>query len=257
MTTEERLEKLEREWSAAKLPERVGALEEALETQRQEVAQVRKDAAQGQAQTGAGVLARAFVLVDENGKRRAALTAGENGPELGLYDEDGVELGHCPWATAGQRHRQEECAMTTEERLEKVERELSGAKRRNRFMWAVVGAAGVVVVAWAFTRATPVALGQGTGAVSKTLRANAFVLLDEKGQPRAKLAVDEYGPRLLLLDENGEVRAALSAFEDGPRLTLFDERGVGARRATLAVDKDGEPWLVLFDEKGAVLGRYP
>ena len=126
MTVEERLEKVERERARAKrrvrrpmvivgvvasvlvlslaacgrsedtaLRERVAALEKALEAQRQEMAQVRKDAAQGSAQAPqAGqvlreVRARKFVLEDENGEIRAGLVALKDGPMLALYDEKG------------------------------------------------------------------------------------------------------------------------------------------------------------------------
>ena len=64
--------------------------------------------------------------------------------------------------------------MTTEERLEKVEREL-----------AAVYALGV-------------------GAVPKTIRAKEFILEDENGKRRAGLRVLKDGPGLYLYDEDGK-----------------------------------------------------
>ena len=95
--------------------------------------------------------------------------------------------------------------MGTEERLEKLERELLAEKRRNRWLLAVVGL-GVVGVALAWTLATTTATAQAQGANTgpKVIRANQFILEDETGKTRARLGVDQDGPGLTLIDETGK-----------------------------------------------------
>ena len=138
--------------------------------------------------------------------------------------------------------------MTTEERLEKIERELAAAKRCNHWLLTIVvltvGGLGLV---WTLTKTMPAAYAQEAEAVQKVIRANGFVLVDEKGKERAVLAVVKSVPRLSLFDENGKPRAGLGVDKDGPRLSLFDENG--KPRAGLSVPKDG-PMLSLWDENG-------
>jgi hypothetical protein len=161
--------------------------------------------------------------------------------------------------------------MTTDERLEKLERELSRA--RTRFRWLVVGAGLCfmsVAVIHAFgqyqTTITPRTTKAGTG---KEIHANSFVLEDVNGKPRASLGMDEDGLELRLRYENGNIgaalclhdekmvlsladnsgkpRAVLGVTKNVPLLCLYDERE--EPRATLAVLADG-PHLVLRDEEG-------
>lgn len=72
--------------------------------------------------------------------------------------------------------------MTTEDRLEILEKELSHA--RNRIRWLLAGAA--LVVGTSVFCAT-------TGGV-KEVRASAFTLVDRYGKPRASLSMQENGP---------------------------------------------------------------
>ena len=146
--------------------------------------------------------------------------------------------------------------MTTEERLEKLERELTETKAlaarrpdvRRGWLLAVVGVAVVGLgLAWTLAKTTATAQAQAAGAVPKTIRANEFILEDADGKRRAWLGVDKDGPGLHLLDENGKPRAVLTVTKDGPGLNLYDEKGNG--RAALGVLKDGAA-LALFDEKG-------
>jgi len=150
--------------------------------------------------------------------------------------------------------------VTTEERLENLERELARAKRRNRRLLAAVGlVAGVFAVAWIVPGTDTAhavagagianrAEAQGSG-VPPVIRAGQFELVDGNGKVRAVLEVTKDRPRLALYDETGKSRVILNASKHGPGLALFDENG--RIRALLNVSKDG-PRLGLFgaDEKG-------
>lgn len=138
--------------------------------------------------------------------------------------------------------------MTTDERLEKVERELSRA--RTRFRWMVVGAGLCVLsvaVLYAFgqyqTTFTPRATKAGTG---NEIHATNFVLDDANGKPRASLGMDEDGLELRLRYENGNIGAALCLHEEKVVLSLADNNG--KPRAVLGVTKN-MPLLCLYDEK--------
>ena len=108
--------------------------------------------------------------------------------------------------------------MTIEERLEKLERQLGRAKRRN--YWLLVGLAvcvGLGGVAWAF-RPEPARAQPALNAV-KEIRANRFILEDKQGKTRAQLTVYSDGPRLSLFDQQGKVGAELAGTEGGARQT--------------------------------------
>jgi hypothetical protein len=115
--------------------------------------------------------------------------------------------------------------MTTDERLEKLERELSRA--RTRFRWLVVGAglcAMSVAVIYAFQQVTLKPRPSATEA-SKEVRANNFVLEDTNGKPRAVLGLAKKMPLLCLYDEREKPRATLALLADGPHIVLRDEKG--------------------------------
>jgi hypothetical protein len=61
--------------------------------------------------------------------------------------------------------------MDTEERLEKLERELLAEKRRNRWVLAVVGLGVVGVLAWTLATTTPTTQAQGANSGPKVIRA--------------------------------------------------------------------------------------
>jgi hypothetical protein len=105
--------------------------------------------------------------------------------------------------------------MTTEERLEKLERELSRVKGRNRWLLAGVGLCLVSVVVvyglgWAGLTA------HASEGAPKEVRATNFVLEDGEGKMRASLGMDEDGLELRLRYGNGNIGAALC---------LHDEKG--------------------------------
>jgi len=165
-----------------------------------------------------------------------------------------------------------EVEMTTDERLAKLERELSRARTRFRWLFVVAGLcimSVAVIYAFGQYQTTPRATKAST---SKEIHANSFVLEDANGKPRASLAMDEDGLELRLRYDNGNIGAALCLHDEKmvlsladhsgkpravlgltknvPLLCLYDEKE--KPRATLAVLADG-PHLVLRDEKGKAL----
>jgi hypothetical protein len=135
--------------------------------------------------------------------------------------------------------------MTTEERLENLERELAATRRRSR--WLLGGLAlglGALALVWASAASVPKAEAQdAVGA--RGLLANELIIVDENGKVRAMLGVYAGGPSLGLYDENGKERATLGVYAGGPSLALRDENG--KERATLGVYAFG-PGLALRDE---------
>jgi hypothetical protein len=167
-----------------------------------------------------------------------------------------------------------EVEMTTEERLEKLERELSRARKRFRAL--VVGAGlclASLVAVYAYGQLQLSFKPRPDAAEeSEELRARNFVLEDGKGQVRATLGMYEGtvmlrlhtengdpGALLYLNDEragvtlndnNGKHRAVLAVAQNMPILCLYDEKG--EPRASLAVIKDG-PRLTMRDDKGQII----
>ena len=83
--------------------------------------------------------------------------------------------------------------------------------------------------------------------VKDVVFASRFVLVDKKGKVRATLGFDEYGTRLTLQDSNGSLRAGLHALNSGSGLTLAD--GAGKIRIKFGV-LNNRPEIVLFDAEG-------
>jgi len=138
--------------------------------------------------------------------------------------------------------------MTTEERLENLERELARAKRRNRcLLAAVLLGAGVVILAAAWIGTPEKALAANAAKAPTIIRANGFIVEDANGKSRIMLAMTEDGPTLSLLDENGKGRAILNVIRGVAILGLNDENG--KPRAMLGVSKEG-PAIGLTDENG-------
>ncbi|NLX14682.1 MAG: hypothetical protein GXY44_13655 [Phycisphaerales bacterium] len=131
--------------------------------------------------------------------------------------------------------------MTTEERLDKLEHELSRMKKRNRRLWAGAACVLVLFLFWIHTHAPAV------------VRARQFVVEDGKGNPRVSLAVNRGRSELCLLNSKGEGRTWLTVGLK-QSLILADKNGV--IRASLVVDEDG-PNLVLEDENREVQWSAP
>jgi hypothetical protein len=136
--------------------------------------------------------------------------------------------------------------MTTDQRIENLEKGLASARRLNCWLLAAVGLAlGVWILAGTFGPTMAAAPG-GRGA-AKEIRANRFVVEDENGKNRMVLFASKDGPGLGLFDDNGNNRVTLLVFGDGPKLVFKDEKG--NQRAGLSVTKDG-PALLMVDENG-------
>jgi len=131
--------------------------------------------------------------------------------------------------------------MTTDERLEKLERELSRA--RSRFRWLVVGA-GLCIISVAVLYADW--SRSDTAKASKEVRATSFILEAANGKPRASLGMDEDGVVLRMRYENGKIGAAICLHEEKVVLSLFDN--TEKPRAVLGLAKN-MPLLCLYDEK--------
>ena len=155
--------------------------------------------------------------------------------------------------------------MTTEERLEKLEKESAAARRQVR--WLAIGGAAALGC---------VAILLALWARPAEVQARKFVLVDEKGNPRALLAMEQYGPALSLADAQGKTRAGLYLLKDGPMLNFANMDGIaGARlsvlkagpvlnldygngktRALLAVEEGG-PGVRLYDGNDNILWSAP
>jgi len=133
--------------------------------------------------------------------------------------------------------------MTTDERMEKMEKELARVRWSNRcLIGCIVLSLGVCFIWRTFGPETAWAQ---SGA--KEIRANKFVLEDPNGKPCATLGyIENNGPALLLLDKNDVVRASLGLTPDGPGLELMDENH--NTRVGLRTHAGGGPGLMLSDE---------
>ena len=132
--------------------------------------------------------------------------------------------------------KRKEFVLTTEERLEKLEKELAGAKRRSRVMLvvAVMTVAGILL------------LGAGGDAIPKSISSQEFVLVDSAGNNRASLHSTPTGALLGLKDAEGKTRFGLSVGDSGALLGLMDTNG--KTRAMLRLDESGQPVLELSDQ---------
>ncbi|MBM4284896.1 MAG: hypothetical protein FJ128_06560 [Deltaproteobacteria bacterium] len=121
-----------------------------------------------------------------------------------------------------------------EDRFENLEMELAKTKAElskvnHRNLWLLGGAvlmAGLLAFVWA-------------SAVHQNIRANQFMLLDDKGRMFAWLLRHKDNTTLHLYGREGLITGAqLDAYKDGATLHLCDELGF-KRSAWLAADKDG------------------
>ena len=125
--------------------------------------------------------------------------------------------------------------MTTEQRLERLERE-------NRWMRRV----GVVVVAVA---AAVFLIGQGEGKVADVLYAKRLVVVGDQNVPRGSFGVDKEGATVLsLLTDDLRTPLRLRASKNGDAHISFLDN-TGGMCAGFGRQADGTPELTLWDGK--------
>jgi len=125
--------------------------------------------------------------------------------------------------------------MELEVRVDKLERE---NRRIKRLGYTTLIVAGLVI-----------ALGQARPQQPEVIRATKFVLVDENGQQRATLGIENGGPALVLEDTSGRgvVQLQVPKIPDKPSLYLADPRE--SARVELAMTMNG-PVLHFTDKTG-------
>ncbi len=135
--------------------------------------------------------------------------------------------------------------MSLEERIEKLERELTRAYR----LLAVLCAGSVLTIVF-MASGKPSAQEE----ILNTIRAKTVYIVDENDKIRIQLSGLDPVRGLSLYNDSGNTRAVLAESKDGPYFSLYDEKGNS--RAVLALTKNG-PGLSLFDRNGNVEGSVP
>lgn len=90
----------------------------------------------------------------------------------------------------------------------------------------------------------------GARGEENVVRARSIEITDDEGRVRARLFVNEAGPRLVLFDEAGRHRLALALQVTSPGPEIFEEKG---RHAIEVRHLNGRPVVSLYDDHG--LGR--
>jgi hypothetical protein len=137
--------------------------------------------------------------------------------------------------------------MTTEERIEKLEKDLARLRSQHRWRWAwvFITLVGLVVFMELFE----------AGKVPRILEASEFVVIDGKGRERAKLGMSDDGcPRLGIYNSEGKPRAMLALIDPSAGLFLGDENG--KFRVAIAM-KENAPHLSIMDENDEIIWSAP
>lgn len=159
--------------------------------------------------------------------------------------------------------------MTTEERLEAMEKELIRAKCHARGLLAAgLVAGGLLATVWLVGETVcPARADEGdieariktvlekarqreaekAAKAAQVVWATEFVLVDAEGRERGAMKMGPTGPQLSLAGEDGKVRTVLGGRNDGGWLTLCDRNAKS--RIGLAAHEDGAG-LSLIDDKG-------
>jgi hypothetical protein len=106
--------------------------------------------------------------------------------------------------------------------------------------------------------------------VETEIRAQHFVLVDEKNKERASLVSDSAGSVFLVMfDSTGKTRASLSVGNEGPSLIFYDRSGqqrtiIGSTTSVGShvnengiAEKAPASSIILFDRTGKLLWREP
>ena len=127
--------------------------------------------------------------------------------------------------------------MTLEERIKKVEKEMKITRKVNLVLLAVLMLAGAVLMI-------------GAAKPANIIKADGFILLDEKGKERARLVMDNVspGPKLDLLNQDGKIIISMFSTAKISGLDLLDKRG--QNRISMAVNDEIEsgPVFNLLDK---------
>lgn len=141
--------------------------------------------------------------------------------------------------------------MSTDDRIEVLERQLAVALRRQRVL-SLVGMAVVGALVATATWPPAVADAPRDAAFGK-VTAEAFELVDEHGEVRATMAIDGEDVHWRLLGGQGLVRAELAVTDDGAALVLDDS--AGQQRVRLGAFPERHGLMIEGrDGKGAALG---
>ncbi|WP_006786804.1 hypothetical protein [Thiorhodospira sibirica] len=132
--------------------------------------------------------------------------------------------------------------MNIEQRLSQLEKELAASKRRHRWTLSVlllILTLGLLTQGYSSPGADQPPLHE--------VRAQQFVLVDERGNIRGRLGMIDNEPTLLLRDEHSEIRIGRRTDRYSTFLGINDVRG--EIRLGLRTARDG-PVLFLQDERG-------
>ncbi len=121
-----------------------------------------------------------------------------------------------------------------------------------RLKWPIVFVALCVVVTVA---AVAYAAGKATTEVPEVIRAQRFELVDEQGQVRSELLLNEFGEACLLLYDAAGIPQVVLGFDEGDRLTqLVLASGKSSQpRLTLGVDPETSRSEIRLSDKAGEL----
>jgi len=135
--------------------------------------------------------------------------------------------------------------MNTEERLERLERELTATRRRSRWLLAFIALA--VGLAWTLTSNAPPVQAQGRN--RKVVRAREFILENATGRQRASLRTNKYGfAELIMFDKKNVARVHLGMNESGAVAFVLSDGKMNTRLKLFTDEKLG-PGLHLYDKR--------
>ena len=171
-----------------------------------------------------------FVLTGKRGKRRGMFMVAKDGAaSLAFFDKDGrprlmlgVSSNGLPalYLMGKNGRARATLSMTTDDDVGLELKDNKGKLRVSVCLFAN-GVPGILITDKTGRKPAWTATAQG----HKTILANAFVLVDEKGKLRAALSVVKGEVGLALYDEKGTTRASLVASKGQPGLNLYDEKG--------------------------------
>jgi hypothetical protein len=127
--------------------------------------------------------------------------------------------------------------MTLEERIEKVEKELKRTRKVNLVLLAGLMLAGIVFIV-------------GSAKPANIIKADGFILLDDKGKERARLVMDTVspGPKLDLLNQDGKIIISMFSTAKTTGLDFLDKRGMNRISMAVSDEIESGPVFNLLDK---------